>query len=352
MSLATHRPPFVSIALLACGLAFACGEDGSGELDGGAADEVGETQPGPETTAGTETAETSSGDSADTGAEGPAGLEFVPALAGLWTGPVTMTPLGAFPTMNMDLQFVDGQVLFSRADLDAANSLRFAFSVETIAGADTLIYRNGGYFLGILRDSRTVLVEHEGVAGEGPASYRFCALDGGCDYIDALWEFDDAEHLVLDVKVEGMQHVYWLAERVQTRPVPEGLPEGLESQGAGDAPFPEMPSLRATVTWMDPLAMPGDVWVLLSKQDCGINELCDFSRSLLTTVEAGAVSGELLIDQLHPGDYKITAFLDRDQNLAETLFPGTGDGVSLPNGPVTVAPSGETTTTVPILVEL
>ena len=94
-----------------------------------------------------------------------AGLDLLPRLAGLWSGPATMTPLGTFKRMNMDLRAASGQVLFARADLDVFNSLRFAFEVEAPGGAPTLVYRNGGYFLGLLRDSRTALVEQGDLSG-------------------------------------------------------------------------------------------------------------------------------------------------------------------------------------------
>jgi hypothetical protein len=275
-----------------------------------------------------------------------AGLELMTALAGLWSGPATMTPLGSFEPMNMDLRAADGHVLFSRADLDPVNSLRFAFSIETIAGVDRLVYRNGGYFYGMLRDSRTILVE------QGPNTWRFCAVDGGCDYIDARWELQSPTELVFDVEVKGAQHVLWLADRVETRTLPDPFPADHGPQGSGDAPFPTMPSLRVTVSWQDPLSDPADVWVLLSVPDCPLMGFCEFSRSLYATAEVGATSSELLIDQVHAGNYKGNAVLDRDRNLTESLFPGSGDAVSLPNQPITIAATGESTATLVTLVEL
>ena len=44
------------------------------------------------------------------------------------------------------------------------------------------------HFLGLLRDSRTRLVEHTA------DSYRFCSTGAqGCDYIDARWTFSAAD---------------------------------------------------------------------------------------------------------------------------------------------------------------
>lgn len=280
------------------------------------------------------------------------GLDLMTRLAGLWTGPATMTPLGTFEPMNMDLRPADDHVLFSRADLDADNSLRFAFSIETIAGQDRLIYRNGGYFMGLLRDSRTIVESHTPVDQDGAGSWRFCAVDGGCEYIDATFEFQSETELVFDVKVQGQQHVYWLAERVEARELPEPFPADESSQGNGDAPFPPMPTLVVDVSWQDPLAEPADVWVLLSTQDCPLMGFCDFSRSLVGTAEAGATSLELTIDQVHAGGYKANAILDRDRNLGETLFPGAGDAVSLPNQSVEIGAEGTSMAAVSILVEL
>jgi hypothetical protein len=287
----------------------------------------------------------SSGDG-DGDSAAPAGIELLAALAGLWAGPVTMTPLGTFEAMHMDMRPVDDHALFSRVDLDASNSLRFMFSIETIAGQDQLVYRNGGYFLGMLRDTRTALVEHDA------SHWRFCAVDGGCEYVDANWERQSETELVLDVKVQGEQHVLWIADRVETRSVPDPFPADASPQGSGDAPFPTMPSLKVDVSWSDPLLDPADVYVLLSTQDCPLNGFCEFSRSIRGTAEAGTTSLELHIDQVHAGDYKGNAILDRDQNLETSLFPGAGDAVSLPNQAITIAATGESTASLVALVEL
>ena len=314
----------------------ACADEPPGS-DAGADADTGTSEAGPTTD--------SSGDGDGDPGE-IAGLELMTALAGLWSGPATMTPLGTFEPMHMDLRPLGEHALFSRADLDAENSLRFMFWIETIAGQDQLVYRNGGYFLGLLRDSRTTLVEHT------DSSWRFCAVDGGCEYIDATWELQSPTELVLDVKVKGMQHVLWIADRVEARELPSPFPADASSQGAGDAPFPTMPSLTATVSWTDPLTEPADVYVLLSAQDCPLMGFCNFSRSIRGTAEAGATSLELVVDQVHAGSYKANAIVDRDQNLETSLFPGAGDAVSLPNQPVTIAAEGESTTSLVALVEL
>jgi hypothetical protein len=327
-------------------LLAACGGDNPGDDPGD--DQVAQT----ESSSGDGDGDSGDGDGepgdgdGDGEPEGIAGLELLPQLAGLWSGPATMTPLGVFEPMNMDLRAADGHVLFSRADLDAENSLRFAFSIETIGGKDQLVYRNGGYFLGMLRDSRTILVER------GQDSWRFCAVDGGCDYIDALWQLHSPTELTFDVKVKGAQHVLWLADRVQARTLPDPFPADESSQGNGDAPFPTMPSLRVTVSWQTPLEDPADVWVLLSAQDCPLAGFCDFSRSISGVAETGATSLVLDFEQIHAGNYKGNAILDRDRNLTESLFPGSGDAVSLPNQPITIAAEGQSTATLVTLVEL
>lgn len=335
-----------SLALLTLG-AIACKPSEPGD------DEVGASEAG-SGESGSGTAEGDSDtDSTTGGAPELVGLELMTRLAGLWSGPATMTPLGTFEPMNMDLRAADGHVLFSRADLDEANSLRFAFSIETIAGEDVLVYRNGGYFQGVLRDSRTALVEHVPIDAQGVGSWRFCSiLAQGCDYIDARFEFDGPDQLVFDVKVMGEQHVYWLAERLETRELPEPFPADQSSQGSGDAPFPAMPTLRTTVSWQDPLTEPADVWVFLSVYDCPLMGICEFSRSLRATAEAGATSVELVHDQIHAGAYRGNAVLDRDRNLESTLFPGNGDAVTLPNQAVEIAAQGESTVELFTIVEL
>ncbi|MFZ6185594.1 hypothetical protein [Nannocystis pusilla] len=304
-----------------------------------------EGAPTSSTTSGTEGPTTTEGPTSTTGEAGVEGLELMQRLAGLWSGPASMTPLGTFPLMNMDVRAASGQVLFSRVDLDANNSLRFAFEVEDHGAGPVLVYRNGGYFLGLLRDSRAVLTEHD------DSSWRFCSATKGCEYIDATFGFDGDDHLILDVKVKGVQHVYWDALREETRALPEPFPADLEPL-VPDAPFPAMPSLKIDVGWAEPLEAEGGVWAILTTEPCDLQFTCKHSRSLLGPAAAGSTSASLLIDQLHPGDYKLTVVLDRNGNMAETLFPDPGDGVSVPNQAVKVAPSGETSVKATILVDL
>ena len=281
-----------------------------------------------------------------TGGDGVAGLEVMTRLSGLWTGPVTMTPLGTFPVMNMDLRAASGEVLFGRVDLDALNSLRFAFEIEDHGSGPVLVYRNGGYFLGILRDSRAALVEHT------PTSWRFCSVTAqGCDYIDASFSFESDDHLILEVDVKGAPHVYWDARRDELRPLPEPFPAD-EAPLAKDAPFPAMPGLKVDVSWAEPLPQDGAVLVILTTQTCDAPATCVASRSLVAPATAGATAASLLLEQIHGGDYMLTAVLDRNGNITETLAPDAGDGVSLPNQAITVAPTGDTAVKATIVVDL
>jgi len=290
-------------------------------------------EPGSSSTGSATTATT-----ATTGDEGAAGLELLPRLAGLWSGPVTMTPLGTFALMNVDIRAASGEVLFGRVDLDAGNSLRFAFEIEAPEGEPTLVYRNGGYFIGLMRDSRTRLIEHDTAAG----TWRFCSTSPqGCDYIDARWAFTGADALIFDVKVKGKQHVYWDAKRSDTRTLPAPFPTDPTPQ-ASDAPFPPMPTLTIDVSWADALAADGAVWVILTTMDCDLQFKCTHSRSLTTGAPTGSTSATLTLEQIHPGPYKLNVVLDRNGNLGTTLYPDKGDGIGGLNQALTVDPSGET----------
>lgn len=332
-----------SLVLIACNDAGDPGTEGSSGQASAASTSAstGMTTSGVTPTSG----EMSSGDMSSGGDE-VAGLELLPRLAGLWSGPASMTPLGTFQMMNMDLRAASGQVLFARADLDPLNSLRFAFEVEAPGGVPTLVYRNGGYFLGLLRDSRTALVE------QGEDSWRFCFTGAqGCDYIDARWTFSGADALVFDVKVKGMQHVYWEAVRKEARPLPEPFPSDLTPL-ASDAEFPPMPTLKVDVGWAMPLAQDGEVWAIVTTTDCDLQLKCTYSRSLRAQVSAGATSASLTLEQVHPGPYKLNAILDRNGNMATTLYPDAGDGLGGINQAIMVDPSGETAVNTQILVTL
>ncbi len=266
--------------------------------------------------------------------------QLMPRLLGLWSGPGRNTPLGDFPIINMDLRPADPYTLFCRSDLDADNNLRFAFALEKSALGDRLVFRNGGYFQGILRDTRAELIEqiHDGSSDR----YRFCAIGRGCGYLDATWTLSAGDQLQLVVQVRGKPHLSWSARRLEDRPSAARLPADEQAHSDENSAFPALPRLRLSVDWSDPLAAVADVWVVLSRDGCGLSG-CNVSRSLMATVPSGGKGAELVIDQLHAGDYRVMAVLDRDRSFRTTLSPSRGDGVTLPlNTAVQVAATGET----------
>ena len=267
-------------------------------------------------------------------------------LAGLWSGPATQTRLGNFPLMNVDFRPVNGQVLFGRVDLDEANALRFAFSIETHNGQERLIYRNGGYFLGILRDDRTELLEVD----QPEERYHFCHLTRGCDYTDVIFDFDGPERLHFRVLVRGQVHVDWQATRLEERPLAPGFVEGLESQGRGEAPIPTMPTLEVTTRWAGALVAPAPVWLIVSASGCSLNS-CVQSRQLRAVAPAGATQVNLRLREIHAAGYEVLVVLDRNGDLAVTQSPGSGDGLSFPQA-ITVAATGTTAVTAAIAFDL
>jgi hypothetical protein len=341
-------------ALLLLPLAAACPGAGDPMADGsdGSGDGPGDTGTTADPSTGPDPDGGSSSDGADSTGEPPgqdAALAFMNAVPGLWIAPVTsMTSVGDFPIMAMDIRPADDRTLFSRVDLDGANNLRFAFAIEEHDGAPVLVFRNGGYFLGILRDTRTTLVEHDAAA----QTWRFCAVMGGCGYVDALFALEAPDRLVLTATVLGRPHMHWEGVRREERPLDGQFPYD-PSPGAADDPFPAMPSLRVTLSWATPTVEPVDAWVVLTTTDCSlVPGSCQPSRFFRAAVPAGADSAELLLDQVHAGDYQANAFLDNNGNLAGTLFPDTGDLVSIPNQDVEVAPAGESTAAIALVVEL
>lgn len=273
---------------------------------------------------------------AGTGDGGVAGLSLMTRLAGLWVGPARMTPLGDFPVMFMDFRAVGSGFLFAQADLDAQDNLRFGLSIETYGGVDVLAYRNGGLFQGVLRDSRTKLVEADDANGR----YRFCSVTQGCGYIDATFRFTGPDDLVFDTLVKGTQHVFWTAHRRETRTVPAPFPATQVSMGDGTAPWPSMASVQATVRWASPLAQPAAVWVLLTTTACAPTFTCVASRSLRVDAAAGATSAVLTLPAVHAGDYRLTAVVDRAGTFATAMAPASGDSLAV-DQPVTVPASGQ-----------
>ncbi|MCR9165242.1 MAG: hypothetical protein ACE37F_26990 [Nannocystaceae bacterium] len=298
----------------------------------------------------------SAADGSTSGAEGSSGepdpaeaSAFFVSIAGLWVAPVTSwTSAGSFPTMNMDVRAASDGVLFSRVDLDGDNSLRFAFALEEHDGQTVLTFRNGGDFLGIPRDTRTALEESDGTL------WRFCALGGGCDYVDARFDFSQDDTLRLDVDVLGMRHIEWIASRLEARPLEGAFPT--PPAQPGDADFPAMPELAVQASWSEPLAEPADIWVVLTTTDCGVNPLenCVPSRYMRATADAGSTSVVVAFEQIHDGDYRANAVLDRNRNMtAGILLPDMGDAVSFPlDVPTQVPQTGMGTVDLLLSVEL
>lgn len=351
MRTTTLRSP--SCLALACLVTLACqapaDDDGGADSSGGSASM---TTTAPSTASTTSASDSGSADStgaADStgGMSDPSAMaDFFARWPGLWAGPVdSMTSAGDFPTMNMDVRAADGYTLFSRCDLDGGNSVRMAMAIEQHGGEDVLTFRNGGYFLGIMRDSRTTLVEADLEAER----FRFCALDGGCDYIDAVFDFEGPDALDMHVNVRGNTHFDWPATRKELREVATPFPQD-DTALPGDQPFPEMPTLTAHLSWSTPLAEAADAWLILSTENCGVGG-CNPSRFIRGHAEAGATSIDVVMDQIHPGDYKTNAMLDRNGNLAGTFLPDAGDAVAIPNGSASVA-AGENEISLALIVEL
>lgn len=284
-------------------------------------------------------------DPVDLGADGGLGGEqaIFARLPGLWSGPAVDTPLGAFPVMNMDVRAADGRTLFSRFDLDVDDGLRFAFAMETVAGAPALVFRNGGYFLGLLRDTRTVLVEHAG------DRWVFCQRERGCEYLRAEWRFEGADEVALIVDVRGQRHLDWRARRREARALPDDF---APVAGPYDGPFPTMPSLRVEVTWAAALAEAAPVWLLVSTTACGLSVACTPVRIMQAEAPAGARSVALAIEQIHPGPYVLNAVLDRDGDFAQMLFPTSGDGLAGLDRMIEVSEAGESAFTLPVVFDL
>jgi len=344
-----NRTRLLALALLAAACSDTGGSDdgasttadtGGVPTTSGAEATFPDSSGGPDASGGTDT----SGGTGD-----PVGAaEFFARWPGLWVGPVdSTTSAGDFPTMNLDVRPVAGHTLFSRVDLDGGNSVRMAMVIETHDGEDVLVFRNGGYFLGILRDSRTRLVE----ADLDAERWRFCSIEAGCDYVDATFDFEGPDRLDMHVEVRGTTHFDWPATRAELREIDGPFPDDGEAQ-PGDAPFPEMPTLRVTLTWTTPLALASDAWVILSKTSCTLGGGCTPSRFIRGRAEAGATSIELEMDQIHPDTYEANAILDRNGNLGGTFSPDGGDTVSIPNTDVEVGAAGVTERSIALLVDL
>ncbi len=268
-------------------------------------------------------ASTSDAGNSDATSGSVAGIELLSKLAGLWSGPATDTRLGSFPLTTMDFRAAGDSVLFGRVDLDSENSLRFAFAGEVHGAERVLVFRNGGLFQGMSRDTRTKLMETDG------QNYRFCAIDGGCTYTETKLKFASDTSLEMQVFVKGALHEKWSATRVETRTLPEGFPTRTDLPG--DAEFPVMPSAEIKVKWATALSAPTDVWTILSTTSCFPSGACQFSRWIKGRAPVGATELKIRLDQIHAGTYNVLGVVDSNNNLATTRFPDRGDLLSVPS---------------------
>jgi hypothetical protein len=264
------------------------------------------------------------------------GVGMMSRLVGLWQGPATMTRLGDFPLMVFDLRPVGDSFLFGQTDMDSANLLRFGFNIESVNGP-VLAYRNGGYFNGVLRDSRLALADSTADA------WHFCDSARGCSYIDATFT-QTGDSLVLDAKVNGAPHVHWSATRMETRAVPDAFPASQAPQGDGSEPWPSMASLQTGVSWSTPTSAPATAWIVLTTTPCYPTYACHPSRYISTALNAGATSASLTLTSVHAGSYYATIVVDLDNNFASTLVPSHGDLIAIDQA-VTVPASGTATLT-------
>lgn len=176
------------------------------------------------------------------GAEAIAGVDFFQRIVGTWSGANSNTPLGFDFPMIVDIAPSDDGMLFGEFEIDATNNVLWGFNIEDYEGQPVLAYRNGGYLGGLLRDSRTKLVEHDPARGY----YRFCAIrerglpiDDGCNYIDARYTFSAPDHMLFEVFTRGTApHVHWDATRTATHVLPDPFPATAASQGDGSTPWP------------------------------------------------------------------------------------------------------------------
>lgn len=241
-------------------------------------------------------------------------------LAGLWAGPAdSQTSLGDFVLMSMDHRASDG-VLFARGDLDADNAIRWWLWLDD---AGHLRFENGGFFAGFFRSDSCVL---DSIVDD---TWRFCAVDGGCDHIDARFAFSGSERLRLSIVVDGAPHATWDAELVEQRPSLVPPPT------TGIAPA--VPSVAVSATFAE-VPAGASVWLVLTATRCGFTFDCHASRSFRQALTAGATSTSFVVNEVHPGDYFGVVVVDTNGNFSTSPFPDGGDRVSLPDRPVTVDP--------------
>jgi hypothetical protein len=239
-------------------------------------------------------------------------------LAGLWAGPVdSQTSLGDFVLMSMDHRVSDG-VLFARGDFDADNAIRWWLWLDDTG---RLRFENGGYFAGFFRSDGCVL---DSVVDD---TWRFCALDGGCDHIDARFAFSASDRLRLSIVVDGAPHATWDAEQVETRAA--AVP------AATDGSAPALPSVVVNATFSE-VPEGASLWLILTAGRCGLTFDCNVSRSFRQTLAAGATSTSFVVNEVHPGAYFGVVVVDTNGNFSTSPFPDGGDRVSVPDRPVTI----------------
>jgi hypothetical protein len=123
------------------------------------------------------------------------GYNILSKALGIWNGALTNTPMGNFPEWIVDFRAISASQLFSKNELDTANSVNMSFLVVYDGSEYKVCFRNGGTFGGMIRTAYMTL---DSVSETGGSSfYRFV------DYVKkdkrtiAEWTFyGDSVHLL------------------------------------------------------------------------------------------------------------------------------------------------------------
>lgn len=244
----------------------------------------------------------------------PSGIDAGPWLRELpqmWRGPASVSPWGT-SFLTMDLAPTAPGQLFGRADA-SEGALRLLVVNDSEGPALRVAWSSpsaSGEIAAVLHD-------------ESGGTWQFCA-EAGCGAGSITVRIEDQPELVLHLGIEqgGKTVLDWS---------PYGLADTAPYEaGVARLDWPVLPTVNATLSWVQPTTTPANaVWVV-SRTRCQTG--CVASRVSVLEAKVGSTSSPATMPELHPGNYFMTAFLDRNRNATavSSWQPDAGDLVAIP----------------------
>lgn len=294
------------------------------------------------------------------------GFELLPALVGIWEGPViSTTMIGDFPTWKVDFRPIAPSQISARNELDSANNIHLSFFIAQYEGRPILCLRNGGFFSGMERLTYLFL------DSVSPGYYRFVEpiSRGQRAYVEVRIPRPDSLIIAaytnkLRTRPTPVLHMRWTAGRLDTTAGAEaarrvGFPQKIPTRNLSGAfagreetifyspiqgdPYPAsqqpyLGTLYATYRHSSAYTPDPDKYVVLFTTTHPLLDNMQYKpenlRYITRYVRIPATQSGFTFQHIHPGRYFLYALYDANGDGV----PSSGDWFSLIGSGVDIPP--------------